>query len=210
MTKHSITYLRWIQFQFIGKMDKKRTNNIVCAVAICNSPKCNSIIYHKFPKDSELAKKWIVACKRKDKINPKTSSVCSEHFLPSDYKRDLQNELLGRPIKQILNKDAVPSVNLAPLQHDQEDGVCKIQEEERKRRFEKRQQKETIDALLTENEVAETILDSDQISGEKKVDVGTQKSYEGISVGIQVSFPKGKMGLYKMESIFEPPKSPIS
>ena len=75
----------------------KKSNKTVCAVAICASPKNSSIVYHRFPLQQDLIKKWAVACKRDDShFNPRTASVCSEHFLPSDNERDLHNELLGK------------------------------------------------------------------------------------------------------------------
>ena len=94
------------------KVAKKRTN-CVCAVAVCPSPKSSSITYHRFPQDPETRKKWVQACKRKDGLlNPLTAHVCSSHFQPSDYERDLKNELLGLPVRNLLKKSAVPSLKL--------------------------------------------------------------------------------------------------
>ena len=171
-------------------------NNTVCAVAVCPSLKNSSIVYHRFPKNQDLIKKWIVACKREDKINPKTASICSEHFLPSDYHRDLQNELLGLPIRKILKKEAIPTVNLTPLK-SVESAIIETNNNERSQRHKKReekcQQKELIESLLVNNDdpQLEEGFDTEESFKSFKMDVGTQKNYDGIDVGIQVKIPKG-------------------
>ena len=171
-------------------------NNTVCAVAICPSPKSSSIVYHRFPKNKDLIKKWIVACKREDKINPKTASICSEHFLPGDYDRDLQNELLGLPIRKLLKKEAVPTVNLTPVK-SVESAIIETNNNERRRRQEnreeKRQQKELVESLLENDDdpQLEEGFDTEESFKSCKVDIATQKNYDGIDVGIQVNVPKG-------------------
>lgn len=55
---------------------------------------------------------WVVKCKRADKINTEHARVCSIHFREEDFERDLKNELLGLPLRRILRKDAIPSINL--------------------------------------------------------------------------------------------------
>lgn len=75
-----------------------------CTVALCNNslvkmkknPQTKDILYHKFPKHSELKKKWIHLCRRDGVWNPDTSS---EHFVENDYIRDLKSELLNLPVK---------------------------------------------------------------------------------------------------------------
>jgi hypothetical protein len=178
------------------RMERKKLNKTVCAVAICPSPKNSSTVYHRFPKNQELIKKWIVACKRQDKINPKTASICSEHFLPSDYDRDLQNELLGLPIKKLLKKDAIPTVNLLPPKSLENSTIESNKNERRKRqeqREEKRQQKELIDSLLlndSNSHLEEEGFEMEEPLG-RKVDISTQKNFDGIDIGIQVNVPKG-------------------
>ena len=71
-----------------------------CAVAICPSPQNAS--YHNFPSDINLQKLWIELTKRKDPVNPKTARICSQHFKPEDYERDLRNELLNLPLRKLL------------------------------------------------------------------------------------------------------------
>ena len=41
---------------------------------------------------------------------PETLSVCSEHFEPSCFKRNLQAELMGTKPRNILKDDAVPAI----------------------------------------------------------------------------------------------------
>ena len=83
-----------------------------CAVAVCVSPKESS--YHRFPKDLKLQKVWIAACKRKDEFNVATAKVCSCHFTKDDFERDLKNELLNLPPRNILKRTAFPSLKLLP------------------------------------------------------------------------------------------------
>ena len=63
----------------------------------------STIRFHSFPtRDIELRNKWIQAVRRVN-FEPKSHDmICSEHFLPSDYKENTK-------IK-ILKNDAVPSV----------------------------------------------------------------------------------------------------
>ena len=41
---------------------------------------------------------------------PNTLSVCSEHFEPSCFKRDLQAELISTKPRNILKNDTVPTI----------------------------------------------------------------------------------------------------
>ncbi|XP_069704855.1 uncharacterized protein [Periplaneta americana] len=87
-----------------------------CAVFSCKNynrkSKGSDLIYHSFPKDDSVCKQWIHACRRKDKINIKNATVCSVHFLPEDYERDLKAELLNIKPKKILKISVVPSLHL--------------------------------------------------------------------------------------------------
>jgi hypothetical protein len=176
-------------------MKMKRRNNLVCAVAICSNPKDDSILYHRFPKNKELRKKWIVACKREDQFNPSTSTVCSNHFLPTDYERDLRNELLGLPVKKRLRKDAFPTVYINPNSSTKLSSV-KIQEE-RRTRIEKREQKNFIEGLV--QEVTKTSLDVASHEGSPirenfQLDQSTQTDVkEKTTIGIQVNILKSKL-----------------
>jgi hypothetical protein len=62
----------------------------------------------------ELLRKWIHACRRKDAFDPSKSAICELHFLPSDYERDLRNELLNLPLRKMLKPGSVPTRNLLP------------------------------------------------------------------------------------------------
>lgn len=72
-----------------------------CSVAVCNNSlvqtrrEGKNIRYHRFPKNIHIKKKWIRAAGRTGEWNPETSLICSTHFLPHDYLRDLKSELLG-------------------------------------------------------------------------------------------------------------------
>ena len=84
-----------------------------CSVAVCPSPQVKGISYHRFPRDPEIRRQWMLACRRADReVNPVTALICSNHFHADDFERDLQNELLGLPLKKKLKKGCVPSQNL--------------------------------------------------------------------------------------------------
>jgi hypothetical protein len=51
----------------------------------------------------------VTACHRKDEFDPSKGRVCCIHFLPSDFKRDLKNELLGLPTVKRLQENAIPT-----------------------------------------------------------------------------------------------------
>ena len=94
--------------------DENRTKK-VCAVAVCKSPKDKKTINHSFPNDELIKSEWQARCLRKEIINAKNASVCSHHFLETDYERDLQHELMGLPTRKKLKIDALPSQNLSPV-----------------------------------------------------------------------------------------------
>ncbi|KAF0701489.1 THAP domain-containing protein 2-like, partial [Aphis craccivora] len=62
-----------------------------CAVAVCSNSlqetkkKNSNISYHTFPKNQKLCDVWINACRKKDKWNHTTSTICSVHFLEKDF-----------------------------------------------------------------------------------------------------------------------------
>lgn len=61
-----------------------------------------NISYHTFPKDKKLCNLWINACRRKDEWNPKTSTICSNHFLEDDFEVDLRSQLMNIKTKRKL------------------------------------------------------------------------------------------------------------
>ncbi|XP_053089596.1 zinc finger protein 391 [Pangasianodon hypophthalmus] len=88
-----------------------------CSVRGCgkrNQAKAKDVVIHRFPeKDLELCSKWLAAIgKVVNKTERKYASfrVCSQHFRPDDYERDLKAELLGCPPKKVLKKTAIPSI----------------------------------------------------------------------------------------------------
>ena len=119
---------------------------IYCAVADCKNSSYkgktgSGITFHCFPKDSDTCKRWLTRGRRADRnINPKTSRICSAHFLPNDYDRDLQAELLNTPSKKRLKANAVPLV----FSSRHEAGVNL----ERQERYKKRQWKALVQELI--------------------------------------------------------------
>ena len=68
-----------------------------------------NISFHRLSATKEEIKnKWLHNLNRK--FIPETLSVCSKHFEPSCFKRDLQSELMGAKPKNILKNDAVPAI----------------------------------------------------------------------------------------------------
>jgi len=60
---------------------------------------------------------WIEACHRTDDVNADNSLICSNHFLPEDFKRDLKNELLNLPLIKRLNEGVIPTQRLTLQQN---------------------------------------------------------------------------------------------
>ena len=74
--------------------------------------KKRGVSFHRFPKAKGLQKRWVAALKLKRLTEryAETGYVCSEHFVESDFKRDLRAELMGTPLRRTLVEEAVPSV----------------------------------------------------------------------------------------------------
>ena len=119
-------------------------NTNTCSVAICPSPKDTS--YHSFPKDINRQKLWIKLSKRKDPINPKTAKICSLHFKPEDFERDLKHELLNLPLRKIFKPGSIPSLNLLPtsVPHHQDSSPKKRKSESLCNRAAKRLRTEIV------------------------------------------------------------------
>ena len=93
-----------------------------CSVDGCRSSQRlkenQNVKFHHFPKDKEVQEKWIELCNRKTPVNIKNARVCSLHFEPSAYKRQLMYELLNQPVparRCVLRDDAVPTLNIPTL-----------------------------------------------------------------------------------------------
>ena len=85
-----------------------------CGVKNCrNNDKDNADLYfHVLPsKPENIREEWLRRI-RKNGDMPKRLNVCSEHFEPECYERDLQSELLGTSPKPRLKPNAVPSIFL--------------------------------------------------------------------------------------------------
>ena len=89
-----------------------------CTVYLCENYMCKEaaskgITFFTFPKDPELLKTWADKCKRADKCSHVNVRICSLHFLPCDFERDLKHELLNLPLRLRLKKTAIPSQKLS-------------------------------------------------------------------------------------------------
>lgn len=68
-----------------------------CVVPLCSSRMSG----HRFPKDEQLRKRWIVAMKR-DKYKPtRHARICNKHFLPSDYSMPMESVVENRKYRLI-------------------------------------------------------------------------------------------------------------
>ncbi len=85
---------------------KKKRIKRVCAVAVCPNPQDS--VYHCFPKDNEMQKKWATLTRRADKVNVKTARICATHFTRDDYVQDVVSHLYP-DVRRRLKPDAVPS-----------------------------------------------------------------------------------------------------
>ena len=78
-----------------------------CAAYGCYNrfKKDSNIRFHRFPiNNPELCKKWKIAVKRKNFEPKKHTTICSEHFLPTDYNFNSDNSVSNLKI------NACPSV----------------------------------------------------------------------------------------------------
>ncbi|KAL3283948.1 hypothetical protein HHI36_018116 [Cryptolaemus montrouzieri] len=88
-----------------------------CFVTSCNNyygrTRGNAKIkYHMLP-NTGITEKWIELCGYdKGTKAPSFARVCSIHFSPDCYQRDLEHELLGLPLRKKLRKDALPDLHL--------------------------------------------------------------------------------------------------
>lgn len=94
-----------------------------CSIFGCNnnSFRQKHLSYFRFPRSEEIRQAWIHRCDRKDsdgsKWKPRKNSViCSEHFTPEDFQRNLKSELLNlsgtKKEKTLLKDNAIPSLKL--------------------------------------------------------------------------------------------------
>ena len=89
---------------------------VYCSAAGCNIDSRyvgikQGASYHRFSTDDKLLKEWLTKFSRLDLVVTKDSRVCSLHFEPECYKRDLKAELPGLTSTQRhLKPDAVPTI----------------------------------------------------------------------------------------------------
>jgi hypothetical protein len=75
------------------------------------------ISYHRFPKDENRRIEWINRC---GVNNDKYERICSAHFDERCFVRDLQKQLLGKPLRRMLKDDALPTKHLPYWQTSQD------------------------------------------------------------------------------------------
>ncbi|XP_039304908.1 uncharacterized protein LOC120357826 isoform X2 [Solenopsis invicta] len=80
----------------------------ICFLCQKKAAKDGNFAMHKFPKEVSIRAQWLHACKLSDKDNVIHVHICSDHFVPSDYKNSIG--LCSR--KWLLKPGAVPSVNV--------------------------------------------------------------------------------------------------
>ena len=61
-------------------------------------------------KKPDLFKQWLVKLSLKDPPISKHSRVCSEHFTPECFKRDLKAKLIGTNTVRRLKPDVLPTI----------------------------------------------------------------------------------------------------
>ncbi|XP_040925299.1 uncharacterized protein LOC114849111 isoform X2 [Betta splendens] len=85
-----------------------------CLVYNCeaNSFVCPEISFHRFPKDTELRRKWLLLAQRDEGSLRFNSYVCSKHFEPSCFTQNEGEQLT-------LSPDAVPTVYTVVVKGDE-------------------------------------------------------------------------------------------
>ncbi len=120
-----------------------------CAVAVCKTPHPPETSLHKFPKDPEIRKKWVAACKRKDNFKVDSAIVCSRHFTADCFDRDLRSELLEKKRGRILKGGSIPTINLLPAPGSSQVPPPPPKASAREERVQKREQKVLAKELIT-------------------------------------------------------------
>ena len=93
------------------KNKHKKTKVHRCFVVDCPYKNEKGLSYHQVPKNvtSEVKQKWIEVVP--EVIDDNASNpvrICSKHFLPTDFERNLRNELLGLQMRRVLRPGAYP------------------------------------------------------------------------------------------------------
>lgn len=110
--------------------------------------------YHVVPPTGKLHDKWIAAIRREPPY-PQEFKICGMHFKAEDFERDYRH-LAGQKRKFTLNENAVPSIFVFSSE--------KIKRRISESRAHKRDEKDTVAALLLEIPVVSTpeIIDYDE------------------------------------------------
>ncbi|XP_040163910.1 uncharacterized protein LOC120900661 [Anopheles arabiensis] len=103
------------------------------------------ITYHKFPTNPARRDRWIEFCDLPKESFPKSAYkfLCSSHFTPECFERDLRGELLYGTKRMTLQKDAMPTIRLVSQQLKRTTNAASTEEEDRKKR------KQEVDKLLS-------------------------------------------------------------
>ena len=85
-----------------------------CGVGCSNDSrfvsKGQGISFHRFPTEDSLLKEWLAKISRVGLEVTKDTRLCSVHFEPDCFERDLRAELLGSKGKRKLMPDTVPTI----------------------------------------------------------------------------------------------------
>ncbi|OON22454.1 THAP domain protein [Opisthorchis viverrini] len=106
--------------------------------------------FFRFPRrDVARTENWVLACGRERFVPSQHSRVCSQHFKPEDFERDIRSELLGTGHRRMRLKDtAVPtkaqnivtvnqtSMTSTPTKEEQEESSFKSEVQGEKRKAE--------------------------------------------------------------------------
>ena len=94
-------------------MPKSSNKGHRCFVKACPFKTEKGLSYHQLPKNAteNVRENWAKVVPEVHKENPSNPvRVCSKHFLPTDFERDLRNELMGLPMRRVLRQGAFPRI----------------------------------------------------------------------------------------------------
>ena len=91
---------------------------VYCIAFGCNNKdgdRKRGVRFHHLPlRNKPLLKQWLTKLRLQNPLVRRSSLVCSEHFEPDCFQRDLQAELLGTKPRIHLKPDAVQQFSLSP------------------------------------------------------------------------------------------------